>query len=289
MRTKPTFRDFFLGFLRLIRINNLIIVALTQVFVRVWLIGPRKDWKQILSDPHLYLILIATLLVAAAGYVINDYFDVKIDIVNKPRRVIIGRYLKRRMAIGTHQVFNILGVLCGLVVNWKVAVVNIVSISLLWLYSERYKRQLLTGNLIVSLLTALSLLILSVHYPNNRNLVFVYAVFAFFISLIREIIKDVEDMRGDAMHGCRTLPIVLGIRGTKQVLYVLIGFFAAILVVWGQFLPGKALPIAFALLTVPLGYLVYLLRKAHTKRDFGTISTVCKVIMLIGLLTMGLV
>jgi 4-hydroxybenzoate polyprenyltransferase len=286
VRNKPTFNDFFMGFLKLIRIQNLIIVALTQIFVRVLVIGPRSEWKLILSDPFLYLIVSSTLLIAAAGYIINDYFDVKIDIVNKPDRVIVGRYLKRRMAIGTHQVFNVLGVLCGLVVSYKVALVNVVSVSLLWLYSERFKRQLLIGNVVVSLLTALSLLILSVHYTDNRDLVLIYAVFAFFISLIREIIKDVEDRKGDAAHGCRTLPIVLGVKGTKKVLYGLLALFAAILLVWGQFFQNHLIALSFGLMTLPLAYLGVRLKSAHTRKDFSTLSTICKAIMLIGLLTM---
>jgi len=286
VRTTPTTSDFIWGFLRLVRYKNLIIVALTQLMVRLWLIGPKNEWSTILTDPDLYLIILSTLLIAAAGYIINDYFDIKIDIVNKPQRVIIGRYLKRRMAIGTHQLLNILGVLCGLLVSYKVALVNIFSVSLLWLYSERYKRQMLIGNVVVSLLTSLALIILSVHYQENRNLVFIYSVFAFFISLIREIVKDIEDIRGDSAHGCRTLPIVLGIRGTKQVLYGLILVFGVILLVWGQYLNNPFLAWAFGLLIVPLGYLTYKLRMAHKRADFKAISSLCKIIMLLGLLTM---
>jgi len=286
VRTTPTTSDFIWGFLRLVRYKNLIIVALTQLMVRLWLIGPKNEWSTILTDPDLYLIILSTLLIAAAGYIINDYFDIKIDIVNKPQRVIIGRYLKRRMAIGTHQLLNILGVLCGLLVSYKVALVNIFSVSLLWLYSERYKRQMLIGNVVVSLLTSLALIILSVHYQENRNLVFIYSVFAFFISLIREIVKDIEDIRGDSAHGCRTLPIVLGIRGTKQVLYGLILVFGVILLVWGQYLNNPFLAWAFGLLIVPLGYLSYKLRMAHKRADFKAISSLCKIIMLLGLLTM---
>lgn len=286
MRTTPTTSDFIWGFLRLVRYKNLIIVALTQLMVRLWLVGPKNEWSTILTDPDLYLIILSTLLIAAAGYIINDYFDIKIDIVNKPQRVIIGRYLKRRMAIGTHQLLNILGVLCGLLVSYKVALVNIFSVSLLWLYSERYKRQMLIGNVVVSLLTSLALIILSMHYQENRNLVFIYSVFAFFISLIREIVKDIEDIRGDSAHGCRTLPIVLGIRGTKQVLYGLILVFGVILLVWGQYLNNPFLAWAFGLLIVPLGYLTYKLRIAHKRADFKAISSLCKIIMLLGLLTM---
>src|SRR5690606_1532070 len=109
----------------MIRFQNLIIVALTHLLVRLMWIGAKSEWRRILHDADLYLILFSTLLIAAAGYIINDYFDVKIDIVNKPHRVIIGRYLKRRMAIGTHQLFSILGVAFGLLVSYKVALINI--------------------------------------------------------------------------------------------------------------------------------------------------------------------
>ncbi|GAA4438354.1 geranylgeranylglycerol-phosphate geranylgeranyltransferase [Ravibacter arvi] len=289
MRSKPSKKDFLVGFLRLVRTQNLLIIALTQLAARIFLIGPREQWRQVLADPFLYLIILSTLFIAAAGYIINDYFDIKIDIVNKPRRVIIGRYLKRRMAIGTHQVFNVLGVLAGLIVSYKVAIINVFSVSLLWLYAERYKRQPLIGNVAVSSLTALSLLILSVHYPDNRTLVVIYSVFAFFISLIREIVKDIEDIRGDAAHGCRTLPIVLGIRGTKQVLYVLIVIFTIGLAIGAESLHNQALTWAFAGLVISFAWLFYMVRRAQTKKDFGRISTVCKVIMLIGLLTMAFI
>lgn len=289
MRTRPTFTDFLGGFLRLIRFQNLIIVALTQLLVRLMLIGPKSEWKTILHDADLYLILFSTLLIAAAGYIINDYFDVKIDIVNKPQRVIIGRYLKRRMAIGTHQLFSILGVAFGLLVSYKVALINIFSVSLLWLYSERYKRQLLIGNVAVSLLTSLSLIILSVHYPDHRNLVLIYAVFAFFISLIREIVKDIEDIKGDSAHGCKTLPIVIGIRSTKRVLYGLIVVFSLILLIWGQYLDNLVMAWSFSLLVIPMSYLFYQLKIAHKRTDFKKISTLCKIIMLLGLLTMLLI
>ncbi|MDQ6477028.1 geranylgeranylglycerol-phosphate geranylgeranyltransferase [Dyadobacter sp. LHD-138] len=286
LRPKVRFWDFVAGSLRLVRTSNLLIVAVTQYLTRILLIGPRHEWRKIISDPDLFILSLSTVCIAAAGYIINDYFDIKIDIVNKPERVVVGRYLKRRWAMGAHQVLNVLGAALGLLVSHWVFLVNVVSITMLWFYSERYKRAPFIGNLIVSLLTGFTLLILTIRYPENRQLVFIYAVFSFFISLIREIVKDMEDIRGDEAHGCRTLPIIWGIRRTKHFLYCIIFIFVTTLFFMAHTLNNPVLAVLFLLLLFPIGWLVYTLNRSDTRRDFKKISSLCKLIMLLGLITM---
>lgn len=164
-RPKTTLWDFIAGSVRLVRMTNLVIVVLTQYLTRILLIGPRHEWRAIVSNPHMFVLSLSTVCIAAAGYIINDYFDVKIDIVNKPERVVVGRYLKRRWAMGAHQVLNVMGAVLGLVVSPYIFIVNVSSITLLWFYSERFKRKPFIGNFIVSLLTGLTLLILTLPYP----------------------------------------------------------------------------------------------------------------------------
>ncbi|MFB9295427.1 geranylgeranylglycerol-phosphate geranylgeranyltransferase [Persicitalea jodogahamensis] len=283
---KFTFRQYLAGFLRLIRLPNLLILVLTQYLTRVLLVGPRGEWRQIVTDPKMLILSLTTACIAAAGYIINDYFDVKIDIVNKPERVVIGRYLKRRVAMGTHQFLNVAGVLLGLLVSKWIFLINVVCVTLLWFYSERFKRTMLVGNLVVSLLTALSVVIVTVVYPENRNLVFIYAIFSFFISLVREIIKDMEDVRGDVSHGCRTLPIVWGLRRTKIVVYFLVAIFITTLYLMAHSLNNLTLAWLFTALLLPIAWLVYRLVFADTRREFARLSTLCKMIMLLGLATM---
>lgn len=285
-RPKVTLRDFVAGSVRLVRMTNLVIVAITQYLTRILLIGPRQDWRQIIADPNMFFLSLSTVCIAAAGYIINDYFDIKIDIVNKPERVVVGRYLKRRWAMGAHQALNVFGALLGLLISYWVFLINVFSITLLWFYSERFKRKPFIGNFIVSLLTGFSLLILTIYYPANRHLVFIYAVFSFFISLIREIIKDMEDIRGDEAHGCRTLPIIWGIRKTKNFLYGVVTLFVITLFLMAKVLHNNTLSILFLLLLLPIALLVYNLSKSDTRRDFKELSTLCKIIMLLGLLTM---
>ncbi|WP_353718170.1 geranylgeranylglycerol-phosphate geranylgeranyltransferase [Dyadobacter sp. 676] len=285
-RPKITTWDYVTGSARLVRMTNLIIVALTQYLTRILLIGPRHEWRSIVTDPDMFVLSLSTVCIAAAGYIINDYFDIKIDIVNKPERVVVGRYLKRRWAMGAHQVLNVLGAILGLAVSPYIFIINVFSITLLWFYSERYKRLPFIGNFIVSLLTGLTLLILTVHYPANRHLVFIYAVFSFFISLIREVVKDMEDIRGDEAHGCRTLPIVWGIRRTKTFLYSVTVIFVLTLFVMARALQNNLLTLLFLLLLIPIALLLLRLYQADTRRDFREISSLCKIIMLLGLITM---
>ena len=278
--------DFLLGFLRLVRWPNLLILALMQYLTRLFLIGPPENWHHIWQESTLLLITLSTVLIAAAGYIINDYFDVKIDLINKPRRVIIGRYLKRRVAMGAHQTLNVLGCLLALLVSKWVFLLSVFSVTLLWFYSSYFKRKPLIGNLIVAFLSALSLLILSIYYRKNTDLVLLYAFFAFGISLVREIIKDMEDLRGDASHGCRTLPIVWGIRPTKLFVYLLVALFIAALFLSAHALQNLYLAWIFTFILLPIAWLIYRLVYADTRHEFAALSRLCKWIMLGGILSM---
>ena len=278
--------DYIGGILRLVRVQNLLIVVGTQYLARVALVGPREDWPRLLLDPDLLVLTLSTVCIAAAGYIINDYFDIKIDIVNKPERVVIGRYLKRRWAITAHQVLNVIGCLLGLTLSRWVFAVDVLSVSLLWFYSANLKRQPFIGNLVVAFLTALSLIVMAVYYRQNVNLLVVYAAFAFVVTVVREVIKDMEDIRGDARYGCRTLPIVWGIRRAKYLLYVITAAFIATLFLTADSWQNPRLGWMFMLLLIPVAWLVYRLVWADTRREFAYLSSLCKLIMLMGVLTM---
>jgi len=286
MRQPVTFQAFAVGFLRLIRVQNLLIVVMTQFLARIALVGPRHEWLRILTDPTIWLLSFSTVCIAAAGYIINDYFDVKIDLINKPERVVIGRYLKRRVAIGTHQILSVLGCLIGLYLSKWVFLLDVVSVSLLWFYSARLKREPFIGNVVIALLTAFSLLVLAVYYRKNADIILIYALFSFGISLVREVIKDMQDVRGDARFGCRTLPIVWGLRRTKYLLYVLIASFIMTLFLIANDLDNQKLSLIFLLLLAPITWLIYRLVYADKRSDFGYLSSLCKIIMLIGILSM---
>jgi 4-hydroxybenzoate polyprenyltransferase len=275
-------RTFIESLLKLTRFGNLVIIGLAQYFTAGFLVAMHT-----LNDVKLFLLSISTIAIAAGGYIINDYYDVKIDYINKPERVIIGKKITRRYAILFHVVLSMLGIVLGVYLSWRIGAINIISVFLLWLYSNNLKRLPFIGNLTVAILTGLSIFVVEIFYNTNNPLILIYAFFAFFMTLVREIIKDMEDLKGDNSFGCKTLPIVWGIRKTKFLLYIILVVFAGVVVFLNQLY--TALPFKYHLifLFIPLLWLLFRLIRADMKKDFTRLSIYCKVILLFGILSMA--
>ncbi len=280
----------------LVRWPNLLMMLLCLALVRAGLLLPGLPLRQSLLAPRFGLLVWAALLVAAAGYIINDYYDVKIDAINRPDRLVIGRVLNRRAAMLAHLVLSGVGVL---VAGWLHPVLGLVVLGtalLLWGYSARFKRLALVGNVSIATLTAALVLLpdlqwLLAGHPAH-SAVWPYALAAFLLTVVREIAKDVEDMRGGAQHGCRTLPLVWGVARTKWVAGVFLACLALLtmgatgrLLLGGHWLLGLWL---LLLVLLPLAQLARLLAHADRRRHFHHLSSWCKAIMLAGVLSMAL-
>jgi 4-hydroxybenzoate polyprenyltransferase len=274
---------------RLVRLENLCIIGLTQVAVRICLIGPSAHWYNQLTDANFITLVLSTAMIAAAGYIINDYYDVKIDTVNKPQRVVLGKVLKRRVAIWGHLILNIGALVMGFMISTPVGVIHFLSGFLLWAYSNQLKRTVLWGNFAIASLTGVALLVVNVAFPGNAGLVIAYALFAFFITLAREIIKDIEDRKGDKRFGCRTLPIVYGIRKSKQVIMVFLASLSISMTVFLLYAKAYHLLWLLAVLFMALVLLTQRLYKADSTQQFAQLSKLCKWIMLLGVLSIPLV
>lgn len=264
-----------------------------------------------LSWPMFWWLAVASVLIAAAGYIINDYFDLDIDLVNKPDLIVIQKYIRRRWAIFWHLSLSFVGVLITVIVSWKIgnwviAPVNFATVFLLLFYSTTFKKKFLIGNVIISLLTAwvvfvlymsdLDLVIFTQQAMYHRamtkifKLAVLYGGFAFVISLVREVIKDMEDIKGDAAYGCKTMPVVWGIPASKVfagvwltvlILAVLVFLVYAVLIGW-----FIAALFALLLVAVPLVMILRNLYRAVTSGQFHAISTLIKVVMLTGIISM---
>jgi 4-hydroxybenzoate polyprenyltransferase len=275
---------FIISFLRLTRVGNLLILALSQYFTAIMLISAKN-----VLDLRFLLLAIATGMIAAAGYIINDYYDIKIDLVNKPERVVIGKGITRRYAILFHTLLSFAGVAIGFYLDWRIGVINFFSAFLLWWYSNDLKRQPFIGNLVVAILTAMAIIIVDTLYHTGNPLIFIYAAFAFFMTIIREIIKDMEDLKGDDTFGCKTLPIIWGLRKTKFFIYAIMAVFV-VAVVWINFFYVKLPEVYFLVfLAVPMVVLLITLIRADTKKDFSQLSAFCKLILLLGVISMAFV
>ncbi|HOP14673.1 UbiA family prenyltransferase [Lentimicrobium sp.] len=303
-----------LPFIRLIRWPNLIVVVLTQILLRYAIVGRvyAASGFSPAMDNFLFAVLIfTTVLIAAAGYIINDYFDIRTDVINHPDTVVLGKKIHRRKAIVYHIAMNVIALLGSVFLAWKagsikLAFVFIMIMVLLWLYSVRYKRTVLWGNLAVAFMSAMVVLVVWLFefymlrqqpeqfialYGNMKMIsrfFFVYALFAFLISLMREIVKDMEDVHGDQQTGCRTLPVVHGIRTAKLVTFIAGSITGALIIIAVIKLisSGMVLPALYfsAVVFIPLLFICYRIAMAADKADFHLISKLLKLLMLAGIL-----
>lgn len=301
------------AFFRLIRWPNLLFIVLTQLLFEVC-IYERIYPDTRISDPadglRFAALVLASVFIAAAGYIINDYFDQNIDQVNKPDKVVVNRIIGRRWVIFWHMFLSLTGIFFttfALPVSqyWYLVLANMLSIVALWFYSTTLKKKLLVGNVLISLLTAwvIGVLFLS-KYPLNISkllaveqqearffrLMVVYASFAFVISLIREVIKDMEDIEGDRRYGCTTMPIVWGINASKVFVAVWIIVLIAALVILQIYALGfgwwQSALYAMLLIVAPLIMVLRLLFRASKPEDYHRISSLVKLVMLTGILSM---
>lgn len=278
---------FFLrAFVRLVRLGNLLMIGFTQYLIKIFFIdAPVDTFLEHFTDFKFFCLSSSTILVAAAGYIVNDYYDIKIDLINKPERVVVGGLIKRRIALAANFALNALAVLVGYYLSWRIALVNLICIVLLWWYSNHLKRLPFVGNAMIALLTAATLWVVAFYYEQHWGEIYIYASFAFFVSLIREVIKDMEDIRGDAAFGCKTLPIVWGIARTKIFLYLLTAIFIGNLAVSFFFLhKGIVIFLSFVIF-FPIAWLLIRLHRADKRKDFRYLSRWTKFIMLLGLLS----
>ena len=275
------------GLFRISRPVNLLLVAFAQGMTAYFLVETTAAGLPVLQDYRVYLIIFSTVLITAAGYMINDYYDVKIDYVNRPNEVVVGKGIKRRVVIFLHSLINFSAIGLGYLVSPRIALVNFVAAFLLWLYSNRLKREPFTGNLTVAFLTGFSVYLIGYYYQKSELLVLTYSIFAFFLNLIREIIKDIEDRPGDRKHGCRTLPIVIGFHKTKQVIFVIaIAFVCSILIVTFK-INNPVLFIYFGIMGAVFVWFMKKIYKADRQRHFSELSRIAKILMLVGTLSMA--
>lgn len=285
VKASPVFT--FGAFVKIIRPENLLMVAFAQLMTAFFLVRTTASGLSVLQDYHLYLLIISTVILTASGYMINDYYDVKIDYVNRPKEVVIGKGMKRRMVMILHTVMNVTGILIGLLVHPKIGAITFVAAFLLWLYSNSLKRLPFIGNLTVASLTGLAIWIIGIYYQKSELLIITYAIFAFFINLMREILKDIEDRNGDRKHGCKTLPIVLGFRKTKNIIFIIAFLFVTAILFVTFKINEPLLFLYFGGLSLFFVAFMVKIYKADRKSHFTELSTISKILMLTGILSMG--
>lgn len=293
-------------FLKLIRYQNLLIIALVQAVFHFGFLKQQNGLIVALNDIEFILLIIATVSIAAAGYIINNIIDQETDNISKPEKVIVGIYIPETKAYNYYIGLNIIGVLIGFFVSNIIfkesfAAIFIVVAFVLYLYATQFKQSLLAGNFLVSFLVAFSILIVGIFdlYPiiTNENRQFLgvlfqiiidYAIFAFTLTFIREVVKDIEDYEGDLKTGMNTLPIVIGKEKTQKIVFGLsfIPLIALLYYLNSNFENLEyVIYYTLAFIIAPMLYFIVKIWSAKTQKDFHHLSTLLKLIMITGILS----
>jgi len=292
--------DFFI----FIRWKNLLMIALTQILIK-YVLFDKFDLSTSLSHIDFILLVLSSVFIAASGYIINDIQDVKTDILNKPNQVFVSKKITASKANNLYITLNSFGLLIGFYLSYAVDKVTffalfIIISLLLYNYAINLKKKLLVGNLIVSFVVFLSIMIVPIFdivpatNPYNSETqylafypVFVLSCFAFLLTLLREITKDAEDMEGDKKIQANTFPIRYGIKKTNQLLFV-IGSMTLLLVSYFSFFLWETKHMAAIylglLVALPLLYYLFRATKSITKKHYQELSKLLKIIMLLGIL-----
>lgn len=306
------------AFFKLTRWSNLLMIAIMMLIVYYCLMSPLfvSGIASVMPSPPAFLLLLISLVfIVAGGYVINDLFDVEIDKLNKPDKLIVTKNFTEKETKISYIMLTTIGLASGLVSSLMIEKNDFLTlfallsllVALLYSYSSTYKKKFFVGNLIVSLSVAFAvflpwlfellylsdnLLVLSASKELMMGVlpfVLIYTAFAFLMTLIREIIKDAEDYKGDSVTRCRTIPIVLGINKTKTILCIMVVALMLLLFYYSFILFNLKLYVAFAMMLLIVVCSIFLLvkiYKADVKNDFHFMSGLSKIMMLIGILSM---
>lgn len=304
-------------YLQLLRVGNLTFVAILLYVMEKWVATPLLQLEQfgeLMPWWILTLLIVSVVGIAAGGYVINDYFDVKIDRINRPDNLVVTRIISRDAAMNLFYGLTAVGVIAGTVVawwahSWTLLFTYVVIPGLLWFYSASYKRMFLIGNLVVAFASAIVPLLVAIanadylHHLYQNALAYSpiigelyvwtggFAAFAFLLTWVREIVKDIEDIEGDREMECRTLPIVWGDKVAKIIATLLLVVIATLIVyILFAVLPfsheWKSLPTRYVVfgLIVPILCSIVLLWAANSRTEYHRVQTIIKFAMFMGML-----
>ncbi len=307
-----------IDFLKLIRWPNLVIVLLSMLLTLLFVVHPIlgiTGFESGMNALQFSLLILSTLLITIGGYLINDFFDMQTDSINKPGKNQVGkRFAVARIQL-LYWLFTIGGVLLGTLLSWNLeqlnyALIFVFAAGLLWFYSERYKCMPVVGNVVVAFLSALSFGLVWIFeffalsqnpivfsnvqssFPLVHHFVLIYMGFAFVVSFLREVVKDVEDVEGDNRYGCDTFAVAYG-RSKSKYLALFIAIAGFIFSVWLQWFFYKAdfiiLMSYFIIIDVLFVLILVWLTQAKEKSDYKRLSGIVKILMVVGILSMILV
>tara|TARA_R110001632_G_scaffold6324_2_gene25733 strand:- start:933 stop:1850 length:918 start_codon:yes stop_codon:yes gene_type:complete len=276
----------FFSLLSVVRGYNISVLVIAQYLASIYIFSPEKSLRNVVFDLHLFFIVFATVCVVAGGYIINNFYDVKADKINRPYKAGLDSYVKQETKLSLYFTLNFIGFVFGFLVSWRAALFFSIYIFAIWFYSHKLKRYPLTGLISATIITILPFFVIFVYFKNFSNIIFVHAIFLFLMIMVRELIKDLENLKGAVASNYKTFPVAYGEKNTKL---ISIGLLLMTLV-----------PVIFLLNYPAITYMRYyfyvalvsliiigtVLLKSSRKQHYTILHTTLKVLLLIGVLSL---
>lgn len=279
----------FLSMLSVVRGYNIVIIVLAQYLATIFIFSPEKTLKEVLFDLDLYFIILATICVIASGYIINDFYDAGKDRINKPIKTKIDSIVGQKTKLKIYFLLNFIGVAFAFLVSWRAALFFAVYIFLIWFYSHKLTKYPLAGLISASILAILPFFAIFIYYKNFSTIIFTHAAFLFFVLMIRQLIKALENIKGDIAQDYITIPVKYGEYFTKLLITILVVFTLDPVYFLWKYPEIGMMKYYFYFVGITFVVFTIFLWKAKTKRDYLILHNVIKLIIVIGILSITLI
>lgn len=279
----------FLSLFSIVRGYNILMIALAQYLASIYILSPDLPLRKVVFDLNLFVLVLASALVIAAGYIINSFYDSEKDLINKPSKSMLDRLVSQRTKLSAYFVLNFLSVLLASYVSFRAVLFFSAYIFGIWLYSHKLKRIPFLGNIVSALLAIAPFFAVFVYYKNFETVIFVHAVFLFLLILAREMVKDMENMAGDLAQNYRTVPIIYGSRFSKIciTILILVTLIPAILLI-NNFDVGYMYIYFIGSIILLILFLV-LLWRSHAKKHYVWLHNILKFVIIVGVFSILLI
>jgi 4-hydroxybenzoate polyprenyltransferase len=217
-----------------VRGYNILVLILAQYLTSAFILAPELPLREILFDDNLFFLILSSATVIASGYIINNFYDSEKDLINRPKKTMLDRFVSQRTKLSVYFILNLLAIFFASYVSFKAVVFFSIYIFGIWLYSHRLKRILFLGNLVASILTITPFFVVFIYYKNFETVIFIHATFLYLMIVMRELVKDLENMQGDLLQNYHTIPIVYGEKLSKFFLSILsiLAIIPTVLLIW---------------------------------------------------------
>jgi 4-hydroxybenzoate polyprenyltransferase len=278
-----------LSLFSVLRGYNIPVIALAQYLSAIFILNPKVRALDVILDLNLFLIVLASSLSIASGYIINSFYDAKKDLINRPNKSMLDRLVSQETKLHVYFALNILAVLLAFIVSWRAAVFFSAYIFLIWFYSHKLKKYPVIGNLTAALLAVLPFFGILMYFKNFYEVIFAHATFLYLLILTRELIKDLETITGDLANNYRTIPVMFGEVMSKRIITLLTFTTLIPVVLLVSVYDVGYMDIYFYVGMMVIIYFLIKLWQAETQLQYAHLHNILKLLILTGVFCIVLI